>query len=47
VAALLYSLLESAKLVGIDPAAYLRSAVEAAFAGREIPLPHELANATR
>ena len=43
VAALFYSLLESAKLVGIDPAAYLRTAVEAAFAGREIPLPHELA----
>jgi transposase len=44
VAALLYSLLESAKLVGIDPAAYLRSAVEAAFAGRQIPLPHEIVN---
>lgn len=46
VAALFYSLLESAKLVGLDPAAYLRTAVEAAFAGREIPLPHELATRT-
>lgn len=45
VAALFYSLLESAKLVGLDPAAYLRGAVEAAFAGREIPLPHELVSA--
>lgn len=43
VAALFYSLLESAKLVGIDPAAYLRTAVEAAFAGEQIPLPHEIA----
>ena len=43
VAALFYSLLESAKLVGIDPAAYLRTAVEAAFAGQQIPLPHEIA----
>jgi transposase len=43
VAALFYSLLESAKLVGIDPAAYLRTAVEAAFAGKQIPLPHEIA----
>jgi transposase len=44
VAALFYSLLESAKLVGIEPAAYLRRAVEAAFAGQTIPLPHEIAN---
>jgi transposase len=42
VSALFYSLLESAKLVGIDPAAYLRGAVEAGFAGNAIPLPHEL-----
>ncbi|APR76200.1 Mobile element protein [Minicystis rosea] len=32
VAALFYSLLESAKLVGVDPAEYLRRAVAAAFA---------------
>ena len=43
VAALLYSLLESAKRVGVDPAAYLRTAVEAAFAGQQIQLPHEIA----
>jgi len=43
VAALFYSLLESAKLVGLDPAKYLKTAVEAAFAGQPIPLPHELA----
>ncbi|APR75757.1 Hypothetical protein A7982_01103 [Minicystis rosea] len=42
-AALFYSLLESAKLVGVDPAEYLRRAVAAAFAGEEVPLPHELA----
>jgi transposase len=46
VAALFYTLLESAKLAEIDPAAYLKTAVLAAFAGREIPLPHEIA-ATR
>jgi hypothetical protein len=46
VAALFYSLLESAKLVGLDPAAYLRAAVDASFAGREIPLPHEIVAAT-
>ncbi|APR86261.1 Hypothetical protein A7982_11610 [Minicystis rosea] len=43
VAALFYSLLESAKLMGVDPAEYLRRAVSAAFAGEEVPLPHELA----
>jgi transposase len=43
VAALFYSLLESAKLLGIEPAAYLKTAVEAAFAGQPIPLPHEIA----
>jgi transposase len=43
VAALFYSLLESAKQMGIDPAAYLKTAAEAAFAGEKIPLPHEIA----
>lgn len=43
VAALFYSLLESAKLAGISPKHYLRAAVEAALAGETIPLPHELA----
>ena len=35
-----------AKLVGIDPAKYLKTAVEAAFAGQLIPLPHEIAKQT-
>ncbi|APR87969.1 hypothetical protein A7982_13318 [Minicystis rosea] len=35
--------LESAKLVGVDPAEYLRRAVAAAFAGEDVPLPHEFA----
>ena len=43
VAALLYSLLESAKLAGIEPKAYLRLALQAALAHEVIPLPHEVA----
>ena len=43
VAAILYSLVESAKLVGLDPAAYLKAAVAAALRGEIIPLPHEIA----
>lgn len=43
VAALCYSLVESAKLVGLEPKAYLCRALEAAVAGGEIPLPHEVA----
>jgi len=43
VAALFYSLLESAKRVRLDPASYLKAAVNAAFAGQQIPLPHEIA----
>ena len=43
VAEILYSLVESAKLVGLDPAAYLNAAVAAALRGEVIPLPHELA----
>jgi transposase len=46
VAAIFYSLLESTKLVGVDPAAYLQRCVDAHLAGTQIPLPHELA-ATR
>jgi hypothetical protein len=42
VAALFYSLLESAKLVGINPEAYLARAIEAALAGETVPLPHEM-----
>ena len=41
-AAVLYSLIESAKLVGINPEHYLRRAAEAAIDGLEVPLPHEL-----
>ena len=46
VAALFYSLLESAKLAGIEPKAYLRAATLAAIARDEIPLPHEVAATT-
>jgi len=42
VAALFYSLIESAKANGIDPKHYLRIAVDAAIDGNEIPLPHQL-----
>lgn len=42
VAALFYSLLESAKLVEIDPKEYLRRALDAGLRGEQIPLPHEL-----
>lgn len=39
VAALFYSLLETAKLCGVEPKAYLRRAVEAALRGERVPLP--------
>ena len=42
-AAILYSLIESAKLNHVDPDAYLRSAVEATINGDEPLLPHEYA----
>jgi transposase len=42
VAALLYSLLESAKLAGVEPKSYLRAATLAGLEGETIPLPHEL-----
>ena len=42
VAALLYSLMESAKLAGVEPKHYLRLAVDAALKGEPIPLPHQL-----
>ena len=45
VAAILYSLVESAKLAGVDPAAYLRAAAVAALRGERVPLPHEIAAA--
>jgi transposase len=42
VAAILYSLVESAKLNGLVPKAYLKTALAAALEGKVIPLPHEL-----
>lgn len=39
VAALFYTLLETAKLCGVEPRAYLRSAIEAALRREPIPLP--------
>lgn len=47
VAALFYSLSESAKLCGIEPKAYLLQATRAALANRDtITLPHELLTAS-
>lgn len=43
VAALFYSLIESAKLAGVRPHTYLKLATEAALRGAKIPLPHEVA----
>ena len=40
VAAVLYTLLESAKLAGVEPRAYLRTASEAAPTGGPPQLPH-------
>ena len=45
VAAIFYTIFESAKLAGIDPRAYLREAVERSLSGEEMPLPHEIAAA--
>jgi transposase len=42
VAALFYSLIESAKLAGKNPQAYLNEATYAALDGQRIPLPHEI-----
>ena len=41
VAALFYSMLESAKLAGVEPKAYLRNAVAEALAGNAPMLPCE------
>jgi len=43
VAALFYSLIESAKLAGVGPNTYLRAATMAALRGESILLPHQLA----
>ena len=42
-AALFYSLIESAKLAGVEPKAYLRLVAQAALRGEKPPLPHEIA----
>lgn len=42
VAAILYSLLETAKLVGVDPAVYLRVALTAAIERGEAVIPHDM-----
>jgi transposase len=42
VAALFYSLVETAKLVGVDPAKYLRAAAEAALREGRALLPHQM-----
>jgi hypothetical protein len=41
-AAIIYSLVESAKLNGVEPKRYLKTALTAALEGNRIPLPHEL-----
>jgi transposase len=41
VAAVLYSLIESAKLAGVDPSAYLAAAAAATLRGDQAPMPHE------
>jgi hypothetical protein len=45
VAALFYSLIESAKLAGVDPDTYLHTLAHAAVKEQSMPLPHELASA--
>lgn len=42
VAALFYTLIESAKLAGVGPHTYLHAAINAALRGAQIPLPHEM-----
>jgi len=42
VAALMYSLVETAKINGVDPELYLKLAALESIAGRPIPLPHQL-----
>jgi hypothetical protein len=43
IAALFYSLIESAKLAGVGPHTYLRAATTAVLRGEPIVLPHQLA----
>ena len=46
VAAIFYSLIESAKLNDLNPVEYLRISVEAYLNGQQVPLPHEVAAAS-
>ena len=41
-AAILYTLIESAKLAGVGPHTYLQAAINAALRENKIPLPHEM-----
>ena len=43
VAAIFYSLIESAKLNNLNPVEYFRTAVDAHLNGEQVPLPHEVA----
>jgi hypothetical protein len=45
VAALFYTIFETAKLAGIDPKAYLRRTAHAILMGERVRLPHEIAAA--
>ena len=45
-AGILYSMVESAKLAGVDPGVYLEHAIRCALRSETIPLPHEVANQT-
>ena len=45
VAAKLYTLVETCKLLELDPRQYMRVAIEAAVQGQHVPLPHELLTA--
>jgi hypothetical protein len=42
VAALMYSLVETAKINSVDPELYLKLATLESIGGRPIPLPHQL-----
>jgi len=46
VAATLYTLIETCKLIDVDPRRYLRAATEAALRSEPMPLPHDLASST-
>ena len=43
VAAIFYSLMESAKLNNPNPVEYFRTAMDAHLNGEQVPLPHEVA----